>query len=500
MNGSLTYDLTLSLLGLLLAVGLLLPRIAETKVTLSTFADGQVGFSADFDVITRYEAWNWFAPDAPGSVNSDYDYFFTRSRIGISLKTQYLNAYVQGQNTLMFGLPGNSLAPAPAGPLGIGAIYYLHGHDQNYGSTIIRQAYLELPDIGGSRISLKGGRFDYIDGKEVMYKDKKVNWLKNIRLAERLIGPFGWAAFCRSFDGMQMAYENNRFNLTAMASHPTQGGFEADAHDTIGEIDLATITATLKYNILIPNLESRFFYFYYDDDRAVPKVDNTPAGSLLNHGAITIHTLGMHLLTTRKTANGISDGLLWAVYQTGDWGTLDHQAWALDIEVGYQFTGIPWKPWLRIGYAISSGDDDPTDGDHETFFQLLPTARKYALFPFYNLMNNEDLFVQMIVKPHKKLVIRADLHLLSLTESNDRWYMGAGATREEGTIFGYIGRPSFGDDDLATVFELTAMANLTKNLSATVYYGHAFGDDVIENIYTQDEDGDFFYLELKLTF
>ena len=490
--------LTTSFVIFYLALMLLSPLSAEAQITLKEFAADRGKITADLEAIGRYEYWNWFAPKS--DTNHDYGYSFTRNRLGLGFSNQYLKTYIQAQNTMMFGLPDNAMAPAPAGPLGLGAIYYLHDHEENYGSTIIRQAFLELPDIGGSGISLKGGRFDYIDGKEVMYKNPKINWLKNIRLAEKLIGPFGWAAFCRSFDGLQVSYDRTGYNLTAMASHPTQGGFKDDAHKTMEDIDLATLTATFKYNKLIPNSEGRLFYYYYNDERDISKVDNNPKSSLLNHGDITIHTLGLHLLTTHKTASGIFDALLWAAYQSGDWGQLDHHAWAFNIEGGYQFSKVFGNPWLRVGYAASSGDDNPNDHDHGTFFQLLPTARKYALFPFYNLMNSRDWFAQVIIKPHSKLVLRGDVHLLSLSENEDRWYMGAGPTQESGSIFGYIGRPSFGDRDLATVVELTAMAKLTKNLSATTYYGHAFGSKVIENIYQGDENGDFFYLELKLAF
>jgi len=32
-----------------------------------------------------------------------------------------------------------------------------------------------------------------------------------------------------------------------------------------------------------------------------------------------------------------------------------------------------WKPWFRAGVAYGSGDNDPKDGKHGTFFQILPT-------------------------------------------------------------------------------------------------------------------------------
>jgi hypothetical protein len=131
---------------------------------------------------------------------------------------------------------------------------------------------------------------------------------------------------------------------------------------------------------------------------------------------------------------------------------------------------------------------------------MLPTARKYALFPFYNLMNNEDLFIQMILKPFHKLLIRADLHILDLNEKQDRWYMGAGVTRESGNIFGYIGRPGFGKENLATVFDLMLVFNFNKHISFNAYYGHVWGNDVIQNVYTRDDDADMFFIEIGLSF
>ena len=75
--------------------------------------------------------------------------------------------------------------------------------------------------------------------------------------------------------------------------------------------------------------------------------------------------------------------------------------------------------------------------------------------------------------------------------------MGAGPTQNDGPVFGYIGRPSFGDRDLATVLELTAIMNITKHVVATAYYAHAFGGDVVDNVYSKDDGADFCYFELK---
>lgn len=321
-----------------------------------------------------------------------------------------------------------------------------------------------------------------------------------MRLAERLIGPFGWSAFTRSFDGGQISLDKDLFNITTMISHPTEGAFENDGHHHIDDVDLVAVTLTLKYNKVIPHTENRLFYFFYNDDRKMNKVDNTPAESGLNQGNIEIHTMGLHLLNTLNLGPGVADFLLWGTGQWGDWGRLTHEAWAWAAEMGYQFADFPTKPWIRIGYFISSGDTNPGDKEHETFFQILPTPRKYAFFPFYNLMNNEDLFIQMILKPIRKMVFRADFHFLQLNERGDRWYMGGGATRDRQNIFGYIGRPSFGNTDLAKVLDLTVVYDLNKHVNLNAYYGRAWGDDVIENIYHKNHDANFFYFELALMF
>ena len=57
------------------------------------------------------------------------------------------------------------------------------------------------------------------------------------------------------------------------------------------------------------------------------------------------------------------------------------------LEVGHRWTGRRRRPWLRAGYLWSSGDADPGDGRHGTFFPMLPSSRKYALSSIYAQMN-----------------------------------------------------------------------------------------------------------------
>jgi hypothetical protein len=459
--------------------------------------DKDTGIYASGEITARNTYENWFGP-ALQSVDNNYDYFFTRSRLSIAIRNPYIGAFVQAQAVHMWNLPDKSIAPSPQGALGIGATYYSHARSNTDHSLVIRQAYLDFPRLFLKGLSARIGRFDYADGQEVTYKkNPKVTWLKNARLSDRMLGAFDWSAYNRSFDGLQVAFDSKAFNLFTSVTHPTQGGYENNAQKTISSIDLGNITATIKYGELVKNTEVRAFYYYYNDHRNIPSILGQ---SGLKEGNIRINTFGTHWLHTANTKSGVVDLLFWGALQDGEWGAVEHDAWAAAIEGGFQFSSVPSKPWIRGGYFVSSGDSDPTDRKHGTFYQMLPTARKYAFFPLYNLMNNQDLFIQVIVKPKEALTIRADLHGVSLQNKNDLWYMGAGPTQGSGTIFGYVGRPSNNHRGLATILDISPSYTFNKYLTASFYYGHAFGRDVIKSIYKNSSNGDLVYMELKAQF
>ena len=74
------------------------------------------------------------------------------------------------------------------------------------------------------------------------------------------------------------------------------------------------------------------------------------------------------------------------------------------------------KPWFRVGFYDGSGDDNPTDKTHGTFFQVLPTPRPYARFPFFDMINNRDIFASLVLRPHAKWTISNEYHFLSLAQ------------------------------------------------------------------------------------
>ncbi len=130
--------------------------------------------------------------------------------------------------------------------------------------------------------------------------------------------------------------------------------------------------------------EFRVFGIYYRDGRGLAPADNRPlAVRQADQQPIAIGTLGGHYLQLVPTGAGPFDLTVWGAWQFGDWGRQNHAALAGAAELGWQPEVLArLRPWFRAGYFRSSGDDAATDETHRTFFQILPTTRVYARFPF----------------------------------------------------------------------------------------------------------------------
>ena len=173
------------------------------------------------------------------------------------------------------------------------------------------------------------------------------------------------------------------------------------------------------------------------------------------------------------------------------------RAWAYGAELGYRLDGAWAKPWMRIGINSGSGDGDPLDDEHTTFFQILPTAWLYARFPFFNMMNNQDVFAQWILEPHPMLSTQLDFHWLRLNASQDLAYFGGGATKND--FFGYGGVATNGRNELAYLIHTMITIRPTAFLTLNGLYAHAWGQGVIDQAFA-DDGGDYGFLEAVVAF
>jgi hypothetical protein len=171
---------------------------------------------------------------------------------------------------------------------------------------------------------------------------------------------------------------------------------------------------------------------------------------------------------------------------------LKHRAFAVAAEIGHRWDS-PWRPWLRLGAFLSTGDGNPNDGFHKTFFQVLPTPRLYARFPIYNLMNNRDLFVQFTLRPHRRLTLRLEAHRLWLSRRTDLWYAGGGAFND--TAFGYAGLTSGGARRLMDVLDLSVDYQSDPLTTWTLYLARAWGKGAVRSNFA-GSSATYAYLEV----
>lgn len=389
---------------------------------------------------SRAYGWDWFG----GNANGSYTYPGSLFRIALSESKKTYDWQVEVAVPFILGLPVNAVAPNPQGQMGLGAAYFAANNGTSNASTaFIKQASIRFIDLGRIKgQSLKAGRMEFNDGTEVTPRNAVLAALKRDRISQRLLGTFGFSDVGRSFDGIQYSLNRTNLNVTFLGARPTRGVYQVNGW---GELNVNVYYGALTGQLGKEknNGEWRVFGLGYQDYRDnVIKTDNRPlAVRRMDAGSINIGTFGGHYVRILDLPAGVIDTLFWGAVQAGSWGALAHRAVAFAAEAGWQPPVFPkLAPWLRGGYNYGSGDSNPNDRRHGTFFQVLPTPRVYARFPFFNMMNTADGFGELIVRPLKDVTLRADVHTLRLADRNDLWYSGGGAF-QPGT-FGYTGRPS----------------------------------------------------------
>ncbi|MBI3402996.1 MAG: alginate export family protein [Acidobacteria bacterium] len=483
-------------------------RIAAVVVALSG-ADARLfaqnpppvevgGVTLSGSLRTRIESSDWFGDDPSGT----YTYPGSIFRVAVGQPKARHDWQLELAIPVVFGLPDQAVVAGAPGALGLGANYFAaNDNSARAASLFVKQAFVRVRRLGGvNGQSLKIGRMEFVDGTEVAPKHATLAALKRDRIAHRLLGNFAFTHVGRSVDGVLYALDRPVLNVTVLGARPTQGVFQVDGW---GELDVNVFYGAVTGQVGGRENagEWRFFGLAYRDGRdSVVKTDNRAlAIRRADTGTINIGTFGGHYLHVAPTAAGPVDLLLWGAAQTGSWGQLAHRAGAFAAEAGWQPHGTPaLSPWIRGGFDYGSGDADPNDATHGTFFQVLPTPRVYARFPFFNMMNTGDAFGELILRPSRTVTMRADVHALRLSDVNDLWYQGGGAFQP--LTFGYAGRLSGGHSDLATLADASGDFVVSAHASVAAYFSYAAGQAVTQSIYAGARGARFGYLELSLRF
>jgi hypothetical protein len=146
---------------------------------------------------------------------------------------------------------------------------------------------------------------------------------------------------------------------------------------------------------------------------------------------------------------------------------------------------------------IASGDHDPGNDEHGTFFNMLPTNHIYYGFAdqlaFQNLTNP---FVQLRVSPFEILALNFFVHWFQLTEADDARYSGSGAYDK--SVFGFSAAATAGRTRVGTEYDLVATLTPHRTTTVELGYSHLDGGPMYKT--SRDRDLDFFYASLELKY
>jgi hypothetical protein len=426
----------------------------------------------------RSESWGWFNP-AGGGYNNSYTFSHNQLRFGGRLPTAHRLSGIRPFETvaevaspLLLGLPGNAVAPAPGGTLGMGGQYRLTNGTQQ-GSMFFKTAYIHMPQQG-MHPDIVLGRYEFADGLEALPGDADLAYIQTQRIASRMISPDPFTAVGRSMDGFKVSRTINKHSQTLAGFYPTTGAFNMDGGDTISKVRQlyfadASSTATSS---------NRFFVGHYVDARGITPVDNA---ATLNSGSIEITTLGGHALSGKTYGKSRVDTFLWGGTQTGNWGAQVHQAFAAAAEIGFKSPETKgW--WLRGGAGYFSGDANPNDAKHQSWAPQTYAPRLLFRTPVVTESNLQD-FYAMAVKRNKRETIRLEAHAYRVDKPADRWYLG-GPVFQSGGAFGLNGKPTAGMRDIGSAVDISYDVTLNQRDTLNIYAGYVHGGAVAATSYS----------------
>ena len=446
----------------------------------------------------RVEDYNYFSS---AKADGAYVYGGALLRGGVRRETSKDDILLELALPTLFNPPTRANAPNPQGALGQGANYFANngGH---FAELFPKQAYTRLKQLGSPANSLRLGRFEFVDGGELRPADVSLAYLKANRIANRLISPNPFSYIGRSFDGLEFSSQTKDHLFTGFGAVPTRGGYDLNGSDDLPDVKIAYLAATLPRSSpdALHVSDSRLFGAFYEDGRGTRaiKTDNRPQALRQKDGqAIDIYTIGGHDTRLFPVGKGRMDTLFWMAAQGGRWGAQSHGAYAADVELGYQPRDPRLHSWYRAGYYYGSGDGNPNNNRHGTFFPILPSGRTYARFPFFATSNLQDAFAELILRPAPRVLVRSDIRKLALADNHDLYYTGSGVYSNSN--FGYTGRASANSHDLATLYDTSVDYQVTPATLLILYAAYAKGGSVLSSLY-KSSDASFGYLEIQQRF
>ena len=180
------------------------------------------------------------------------------------------------------------------------------------------------------------------------------------------------------------------------------------------------------------------------------------------------------------------------VWQTGERGNDNIDAYGYHLLVGYKFKTAPWPLRVSTEFSYSSGDDDPTDGNCGTFDAMFGARDKmYGRMNLMHWKNLQDFQLNLEFKPFKSLGFKTELHKFWLAKKKDAWYQNKKFYRDKTGKSGY---------ELGTEFDIVGKyITPFKGLGVQFGYGHFWPGEFVETV-AGDVEADWCFIQFQYKF
>ncbi|HIF00439.1 MAG TPA: hypothetical protein EYG03_11290 [Planctomycetes bacterium] len=400
---------------------------------------------------------NRFRPGGPAE--SDYQLW----RFTPFLKVGYddlVEVYAQGIDASAFGYD------PPLFPLGI---------DENRSDLLRAYVGIKLADVEG------GGSLKYRYGRQFLKYG-----------SQHLLSPLGWSNTYRNFEGHKLMYSADDWNIEAFHMHSVNAAAGAPFRPVTFDYRDSSRTVTGIYSTY-KGMQNRTLDLYWlwsrEDVRRVDRMDGNR------------HTIGARFAGSRPVRECCETVGTWKWDVEGAWqfGQDDFltgvdqkvNAGFVSALAGYTFNSATWSPTINGIFYYGTGDNDPTDGEINTFYSLYPLGHAYwGLIDTFSGQNLLDFGVSGTVKPTEKLTLLAAWHAFRAAKSADRMYNIAGAP--------FVMGP--GENDLGTEVDLVGTYAVSKNVNVQLGYFWFFYGDAVNNSAFARPDASQLYVQTTLTF
>lgn len=434
-----------------------------------TFANGLI--TIDVQERLRYEFRNnTFDFNSGAYPVTEGSFLLQRFRLGLKIEPfPWLRAYGQLQSSIEVGR-----RPNDPGVFGAEGDDYID----------LYQGWIEFANYSEFPLGLKLGRqlFNYGD--------------------QRLVGSFDWNNLGRTFDAARLRYQTDKLWVEAFAASvvvvekSTFNTSDLFNWDGTGRNQVFSgIYMSTKY---LPAHTVDLYAFLLNQANGNvsnfgPTLSIPPAGSQGGNpnSRMDFVTLGTRFNNDPVKMNGLVYDGEFAV-QVGQLAGLDLAAFAAHVGLGYE-APLPWEPKILLQYNYASGDSNPSDSRTTTFQNLFPTNHKfYGYMDLFSWQNIQNPSITLSAKPHKSLIVAADLQMFWLATTNDAWYRANGVTRARPIT--PSANPYVGSEiDLHFTWQATKWAS--------VHGGYSW---FLPGAYVRDtgpaSSANFFYLQTSFTF